>query len=394
MTRFELCRRAALAMAAVGVLGLVACGNGTVTKNTGSAGSSSSTTGAASSTSGSSSGSSGVLSSSSSGTTHASSGASSSGSSGTGSSSATGTSSGSSSGSSGFPGCVGDGGFDCSVFSQLCNPATGQCVDCFQDSDCAGNPTGSICDTTSDSCVQCQAATDCPYSNPGCSNELCGACVQNSDCPPNNTCTNNACACTGNTGCGGDAPQCIISGGTGACGCSANSQCPTPDYCSTGGFSLNGVCLPPCTSDAGACLANSPTPFCDSSSGACVICSSNAQCLDAGLGTVCVAGVGCGNCQIDSDCKNAATPYCNFGTCVQCETPQQCPADAPGCNFLTNTCGGCSTNSDCPAGDGCASLVCAPICGPGPAPDGGCAACVFDSDCDAGVCNMNTGVCQ
>jgi len=355
---------------AIGFLGVAlafaACGNGTVKTSTTSGGTSTGAVG------GGSSGTAGT---------------------GTGGHASGGSTGGGSTGG-GFSDCR-DGGFDCSPFGELCDPTTGKCVQCFATSDCAGAASGAICDTSTNDCVECLTPADCPYITPGCSNDSCGFCVQNSDCPPNDVCDGGTCYCSGNAGCGGNAPACLgVDAGGGFCGCSASSQCSSGDICDTTTLVLNGVCVAPCTSDAGACAPGSLTPYCDASSGLCVPCLTNAQCIAADAGTICLPGVGCASCQTDSDCKDPATPHCLFGSCVQCETAADCPANAPGCNFVTNSCGSCTLNSDCASGEGCLNSACAPICESGPVPDGGCASCTVDSDCPSGTCDTSSGVCQ
>jgi hypothetical protein len=127
-------------------------------------------------------------------------------------------------------------------------------------------------------------------------------------------------------------------------------------------------------------------------SGVCVPCLTDAECVDAGLGTVCSPGLGCISCQSNSDCTSKGTPYCVDGTCEQCITAQDCPASSPGCDSASFTCGSCTFDSDCPDGGGCAYPMCAPFCTTAASPDPGCAACSTNADCAGGSCD-DAGVC-
>jgi hypothetical protein len=157
----------------------------------------------------------------------------------------------------------------------------------------------------------------------------CGACVTDSDCPPNDTCatetgtfigTVKACVCSGNSGCGGDAPVCVSPGGTdelfywgSGCGCNGSGQCPSGETCDT----TNLVCTQSCVGDASVCANNG---VCDTSTGLCVECNTDADC--AGLD---------------------GTPYCltSQNTCVQCLSNSDCSStpSTPTCDTSTNTCG-------------------------------------------------------
>ncbi len=79
-----------------------------------------------------------------------------------------------------------DGGTYCA--SGVCQPSTGQCVPCLQDSDCGADGGTPYCRTDIDagtSCAQCLASSECGDAGPCNSNFFyCGTCAANSDCPP------------------------------------------------------------------------------------------------------------------------------------------------------------------------------------------------------------------
>ncbi|HUB07415.1 MAG TPA: hypothetical protein VMB50_10450 [Myxococcales bacterium] len=254
--------------------------------------------------------------------------------------------------------------------NQVCDPASGACVDCLSNSDCSAGGGGAICDTVSDSCVDCLKPSDCPASQPGCSQGTCGQCNLSSDCPSGMTCLNQTCSCTTNASCPSATPICIPDGGGAqfggpgqpVCGCSQKSDCASAGsgYVCDPNQGQDGLCVPPCTSD-NDCLANpdTGTGVCDTSTGLCVECATASDCTDPDS-PFCVGG-SCGECGVDGDCAalDAGTPFCvspqGQGTlCGECRTAADCPADNPGCDSSSYTCGSCTYNSDCPAS--------APVC--------------------------------
>jgi len=59
---------------------------------------------------------------------------------------------------------------------------------------------------------------------------------------------------------------------------------------------------------------------------------------------------GDGKCKVDTDC-GGATPACgDAGVCVACEMNSQCSGAAPVCELATNTCRGCSADTECSSG--------------------------------------------
>ena len=99
---------------------------------------------------------------------------------------------------------AGPAGPDCRVNitcdeGQVCDPATGACVECAADIDCAGNmPMGDagaarVCDTASHRCVECLVNQNCSGDTSVCkvdpANSRRNACVE---CTDSTTCTNPA----------------------------------------------------------------------------------------------------------------------------------------------------------------------------------------------------------
>jgi hypothetical protein len=78
-----------------------------------------------------------------------------------------------------------DAGTYCST--GVCDPSSGQCVQCLGDSDCTGFG-GPYCASDIDAgslCVQCLQAAQCGDAGPCNSRYLnCGSCAVDADCPP------------------------------------------------------------------------------------------------------------------------------------------------------------------------------------------------------------------
>lgn len=98
--------------------------------------------------------------------------------------------------------------------------------------------------------------------------------------------------------------------------------------------------------------------------GGCVAaeCAVTADCADP-ANPICSHGLCIGSCQGDEDCADVdGRPHCSAqGVCVGCLDAAQCPASAAICDGGTNTCRGCTQDSEC-AGGVCleADGVCAP----------------------------------
>lgn len=122
---------------------------------------------------------------------------------------------------------------DCSG-SQVCNVATGKCVDCAIDADC---PVESpLCNPATNTCVSCISGDDCSASRPICDDETkrCIQCSGNGDCggalPICNSVTNLCVGCLGSGDCFSGAPLC--NPGTNTCvECISDSTCTLPATC-------------------------------------------------------------------------------------------------------------------------------------------------------------------
>jgi hypothetical protein len=163
-------------------------------------------------------------------------------------------------------GCVSDG--DCHIASLHCDPVSGQCFACVDDSQCtqAGLPR---CDSASHQCVQCGVAGDCT------SGQVCE--------PTSHKCL----------------PSCADGGA-----CPSGLTCSQP----------RGVCVA-CTTNADCVSAGSPV--CDTGSGQCVQCVYDTQC--AFPAPRCNQATGrCVQCLTAADCEeNVCDPVTS--TCLQNE---------------------------------------------------------------------------
>jgi len=340
-----------------------------------------------------------------------------------------------------FNACLCDTGLDCELCENcvdgfciekpcpdFCDPATGDCVLCIDDSNCPCDqictPTGCACPpglkiNSSGCCVDCLSNSDCSGLGP-CALCIGGNCVPRS-CPPSQFLNLNNCTCAD---CLIDAhctdPNKCCNPVTGACEC-----CPT--------FYGNalGDCIP-----LPDCFTNSDCP-------ACFVCDANGDCVPK----VCPSGQVCidDECFIECNCTNPNCPpgyrcktvpgrrdlcicvikdpvgiddQCNsekcpngasdcgvgcgcneFGDCVPC-TVSNCTncANIEGCDCINNTdCNDLGCKGDCV--DGYAKNQCVgENCG---CWQGTCVHCEsvacsnLNIDCPVGCfCDIANGVCK
>ncbi|NOS99969.1 MAG: hypothetical protein HOP29_05025 [Phycisphaerales bacterium] len=338
----------------------------------------------------------------------------------------------------------------CNPFDGLCQPSPINEGNPCNDGDlCSANDvcTAGTCDgTTIPGCQTCSTAAQCDDANP-CTNDTCpaGVCVRTNN---SNSCSDGSLCTTGDVcsagACGGTAVNCSGLNGqcvVGACnpangtcqaqpaneggGCNDGANCTTGDVCTAGvcgGTAVN------CSSLDGQCGVG----VCNPATGACVVMPMNEglSCDDGMLCTVgdtCMSGV-CTttpvNCtSLDAVCRvgvcNPATGTCQAqnrnegGACndgVNCTTNDVCTSGTCGgtavnCSSLNNQCNQgvcnpatgicqaqpinegltCTDGSLCTTGDVCMAGVCA-----GTAVN--CSS--LNNQCNVGVCNLGTGLCQ
>jgi hypothetical protein len=153
-------------------------------------------------------------------------------------------------------------------------------------------------------------------------------------------------------------------------GCFVDRQCstrPNDPFCQDfvdsarpdGGGNVDAhttSCIPPC---AGA-------EVCDPSSGLCVGCLSDANCTDPTMAACAMDTQSCSMCAMTSQCAHLpSTPVCHSGTCVQCNTNDDCDA-THGCNASHMCvpvvagsgmlCHECLRDSECPSGQLCVPM--------------------------------------
>ena len=285
---------------------------------------------------------------------------------------------------------------------------------CSADGECAA---GQVCERAL-CLVTCAADWDCP-SGAVCTSGACfagrfGACTSDSDCRSGEACIDSACA---------ELPDHRT--------CTADSDCPPMTVCTAA-----GVCefVSTCTAVAEIC-GNGIDDDCDGivDDGCSAVCMGDADC---GAGQACVHGV-CTpiatTCMSDEEC--GAGQACLHGVCAPIATTCMSDAECGGAGFgcisgicqalpveicgnhidddgdglVDEDCGGvCSVDSDCAAGQVCASGICTAACTPvaeicvngadddcdgivdDGCPSGGCRT---DAECSAGqVCYSGTCV--
>jgi hypothetical protein len=255
--------------------------------------------------------------------------------------------------------------------NHLC--VNGGCVSgmCHTTADCGGG--GQVCNTATFQCVPCASDQSCLAEyGPAhlCISGLClpGECRASSDCSGNRICTARTCgACTSDTACSVDpsygASTVCLSGGCFEGDCHGSSaDCPTGQLCGiTQANSCGG-----CTSDA-QCTADpayGPGNICYQGicqSGNCH--GTSADCTGGQAGRLCgaVAANTCGSCSTDSQCQADAT----YGSATICHTTTGAPTTGTCVSSACTTSGPCAANTS--------DFCCGGACTPGN--------CCVDADC-------------
>ncbi len=251
-------------------------------------------------------------------------------------------------------GCTTNAQCNAKKAGDVCETATGDCVDCLQNTDCAATEycSSKVCTVKKTPGVSCGAAAECAS----------GFCVDG-------VCCNNACAGT----CNACTTAKKGSGANGACGAIAATA--DPDNECAGALSCNGSGA--CEKVAGAGCSGAA----ECASGFCA----DGVCCDSACGGVCNActaakkGSGangaCGAITASTDPDNECTAgICNgAGACAQCVANPDCAA-VPGkalCDTTTNSCVACRNSEDCTTTPG------TPICNASKV----CAACASNAEC-------------
>jgi len=192
------------------------------------------------------------------------------------------------------------------------------------DTDCAGNDGKALCNLASGQCVNCLTDSNCAGSTPVCVANECSPCTLDSQCasidPLKPVCAKalgKCVECLNIYDCHDFTPICTQF----TCQkCAKNADCAE-----SAGFPKG-------------------KNVCDPNSGACVNCSTNSDC--AGATPICV-GNQCSPCRNDDDCTKQAGKFCstfgiNQGKCVECTLNGGCSGVRPVCNITNNVCGPCT----------------------------------------------------
>ena len=239
----------------------------------------------------------------------------------------------------------------------VCDPATGQCADCDDDTQCA--EAGDVCDEDSGECVDCAGAGDCEDGFDCVDNKcdelvcpaipcpegtvcdetqgMCVACLEDTDCPPFHDCIDLECI----------APPV----------CQSSKDCPDDLICDKD----NGYCVE-CLVDVDCEDGYRCTEL------ECVeilFCTSDKDCKE--YDKVCHKDIGeCFDCLGDADC--ATDHFCNELACKADVCDQD--AEWPAC--VDNSVGQCNENgsqftilAQCVEGEFCQAAQCLPwVCPP------------------------------
>ena len=167
---------------------------------------------------------------------------------------------------------------------QICDAATGECVDCLGDDDCEQG----VCDESAQECVNCIADTDCDGDlTCDIDENICVGCVESEDCGPDHVCHDESCV-----------------------------DCVDSDDCEQG--------------------------VCDESAQECVDCVETDDCEE---GVCDESAQQCVGCVETDDCEEGVCDE-SAQQCVGCLDSDDCP-DELSCDEENNTCLGCVDDSDC-----------------------------------------------
>ncbi len=286
--------------------------------------------------------------------------------------------------------------------SGACDPNDLTCGYRNGDGPCANNPgvcRSSVCDPDGN----CGYAIGDGPCTSGTATALCRSLVCASSGPLGGTCEQ----CASDSDCSGATPACATATATCvACTATNSSACSgnTP-VCNTSSATCAG-CNGDNASGSSLACATSAAPYCNSS-GACGTCSTNSDCVGTHVGPICNVATGaCGSvCAVDSDC--VAGQWCASGSCSpKVANGQPLPAAAPingTCNAGTgarvcvsgvcdtdNKCGLATGDGPCSSGSACRSNIC-PATG---ASQGVCGQCASDSDCSGATPACDTSASQ
>ena len=252
--------------------------------------------------------------------------------------------------------CTGDA--QCPESSPVCDLGSNQCTSrCQGSAQCSGATP--ICDPVQRVCVQCQSSVDCSAPAPACdaATSRCVECLDDSTCAPGRFCIIQSHSCVG---------------------CLDTSQCTDAfnAHCQTDPLGPNPFTCTGCVEDRDCANKDGLGSHCRTRDGRCTECITDADCPGAPTTTTCSPEGTCGPCVTDADCAtipdaNACLPGI---ACVECSNDDDC-TDNPGGGFCKtsdasassgdaplNTCVDCTSNDGCvdPAGALCQNDTCVP----------------------------------
>jgi len=248
------------------------------------------------------------------------------------------------------------GGTPCStnpIGTNLCDTASGRCVDCLTDADCAVETTNKYCDTAPNSsglpAYNCEECTQTSHCQAGytCSGGDCVKPCGTAMCETGEVCdlANNRCIdCLGDADCADETTDkhCDLRPNTAGLPTGSCEECIESAHCPAGEICVNENCEPSCTTDANCSTdGGGNSPYCHPTTRICTECTTDTHCAANTANPYCTPGGDCESCITDAHCTNAARPYCDDNECVACRTSADCPAPQT-CNNQGTCSGGTS----------------------------------------------------
>jgi hypothetical protein len=279
---------------------------------------------------------------------------------------------------------------------QICDPTSHECGACASDAACQNDPNvgpGHLCQGNVCIVGTCRTAPDCKNTAQICSSTFaCGNCSANADCTAaygaNHVCASGACVsgtCTTSAQCGGDQ---LCNTATHLCqACTTDGQCTADTTYGPMHICLSGQCLAGNCHDVSSDCTTAGQICGATTAHTCGSCGSDGACVTAyGTGNICLASGLCvmGNCHgTSAECTGPNAGFlCVSNNCTACTSDGQCTADSQYgsgniCSAGTGTCGqgNChATSTECTGAN--AGLIC------GASKANTCGTCSSDSQCN------------
>ena len=292
---------------------------------------------------------------------------------------------------------------------KVCDLGSHTCTTCSSDTQCsdpANYNSGHFCQNSACVSGQCRTASQCSGGQVCNSNLICGACAGNADCTnttfgygPAHVCSGGSCiagTCTATSDCASAGQLCK---GNACVACATDGDCMGDTFYGSAHICVNNQCVAGTCHDSSTCTGTNQV--CNPGTHACAACGSDTVCQnDASYGTayICLSNATCvqGNCHDTStECQNGQ--ICGVSTahaCGACATDTQCRNDSHYgsgdiCYLSACSPGDChGTSGDCNSANGDAGEIC------GATATNTCGKCSTDTQCQSDGAYGSAFICE